>query len=128
MNEMILLKLGEMVLKGLNRRSFEDKLQANIYRRLNHLGQFRVYTRQSATYVEPMTEECDMDGAWEALTKVFGVVGLSRARACDKDKDAWLTDEWAIRLSDILRPETFLCSLLSMSTEIIMNGQMTKWA
>ena len=56
MNEMILLKLGEMVLKGLNRRSFEDKLQANIYRRLNNLGQFRVYTRQSTTYVEPMTE------------------------------------------------------------------------
>ena len=90
MNEMILLKLGEMVLKGLNRRSFEDKLQANIYRRLNNLGQFRVYTRQSTTYVEPMTEECDMDGAWEALTKVFGVVGLSRARACGKDKDAIL--------------------------------------
>ena len=67
MNEMILLKLGEMVLKGLNRRSFEDKLQANIYRRLNNLGQFRVYTRQSTTYVEPMTEDCDMDGAWEAL-------------------------------------------------------------
>lgn len=90
MNEMILLKLGEMVLKGLNRRSFEDKLQANIYRRLNNLGQFRVYTRQSTTYVEPMTEDCDMDGAWEALTKVFGVVGLSRARACEKDKDAIL--------------------------------------
>ncbi len=90
MNEMILLKLGEMVLKGLNRRSFEDKLQANIYRRLNNLGQFRVYTRQSTTYVEPMTDDCDMDGAWEALTKVFGVVGLSRARACEKDKDAIL--------------------------------------
>ena len=90
MNEMILLKLGEMVLKGLNRRSFEDKLQANIYRRLNHLGQFRVYTRQSTTYVEPMTEACDMDGAWESLTRVFGVVGLSRARACEKDKDAIL--------------------------------------
>ena len=87
MNEIILLKLGELVLKGLNRRSFEDKLQANIYRRLNGLGQFRVYTRQSATYVEPMTEECDMDAAWEALTRVFGVVGLSRARACGKDKD-----------------------------------------
>ena len=90
MNEMILLKLGELVLKGLNRRSFEDKLQANIYRRLNHLGQFRVYTRQSTTYVEPISDECDMDGAWEALKKVFGVVGLSRARACDKDKDAIL--------------------------------------
>ena len=91
MNEMILLKLGEMVLKGLNRRSFEDKLQANIYRRLNNLGQFRVYTRQSNTYVEPMTDECDMDGAWEALVRVFGVVGLSRARACEKDKDAILS-------------------------------------
>ncbi|WP_251316908.1 tRNA uracil 4-sulfurtransferase ThiI [Flintibacter muris] len=90
MNEMILLKLGEMVLKGLNRRSFEDKLQANIYRRLNNLGQFRVYTRQSTTYVEPMDDGCDMDRAWEALTKVFGVVGLSRARACEKDKDAIL--------------------------------------
>ena len=87
MNEIILLKLGELVLKGLNRRSFEDKLQANIYRRLNGLGQFRVYTRQSATYVEPMTKDCNMDAAWEALTRVFGVVGLSRARACGKDKD-----------------------------------------
>ena len=90
MNEMILLKLGELALKGLNRRSFEDKLQANIHRRLNGLGQFRVYTRQSTTYVEPMNADCDMDGAWEAMKKVFGVVGLSRARSCEKDKDAIL--------------------------------------
>lgn len=90
MNEMILLKLGELVLKGLNRRSFEDKLQANIHRRLNNLGSFRVYTRQSTTYVEPMNEDCDMDGAWEAMKQVFGVVGLSRAQACEKDKDAIL--------------------------------------
>lgn len=90
MNEMILLKLGEMVLKGLNRHSFEDKLQANIHRRLNGLGRFRVYTRQSTTYVEPMEDSCDMDAAWEAMKKVFGVVGLSRARACDKDKDTIL--------------------------------------
>jgi len=90
MNEMILLKLGEMVLKGLNRRSFEDKLQANIHRRLNGLGQFKVYTRQSTTYVEPKDESCDMDAAYAAMKKVFGVVGLSRARACEKDKDAIL--------------------------------------
>ena len=90
MNEMILQKLGEMVLKGLNRHSFEDKLQANIHRRLNGLGRFRVYTRQSTTYVEPMEDSCDMDAAWEAMKKVFGVVGLSRARACEKDKDAIL--------------------------------------
>ena len=33
-NEMFLLKLGEVVLKGLNRRSFEDRLVANVARRL----------------------------------------------------------------------------------------------
>ena len=90
MNEMILLKLGEMVLKGLNRRSFEDKLQANIHRRLKDLGQFKVYTRQSTTYVEPKDDSCDMDTAFERMKKVFGVVGVSRARACEKDKDAIL--------------------------------------
>ena len=76
MNEIILLKLGEMVLKGLNRRSFEDKLQANLHRRLRPFGQFRVYTRQSATYVEPIGEGCDVEGAYEALKHVFGIVGI----------------------------------------------------
>ena len=90
MNEMILLKLGEMVLKGLNRRSFEDKLQANIHRRLKDLGQFKVYTRQSTTYGEPKDDSCDMETAYERMKKVFGVVGVSRARACEKDKDAIL--------------------------------------
>ena len=90
MNEIILLKLGELVLKGLNRRSFEDKLQANIHRRLHPYGQFRVYTRQSATYVEPKDDACDVLGAYEALKKVFGVVSLSLARPCEKDKHAIL--------------------------------------
>ena len=90
MNEMILIKLGELVLKGLNRRSFEDKLQANIHRRLHPFGQFRVYTRQSTTYVEPKDDTCDVHGAYEALKKVFGIVGLSLARPCEKDPDAIL--------------------------------------
>lgn len=87
MNELILLKLGEMVLKGLNRHTFEDKLKANIRRRLDGLGKFRVYIRQSTAYVEPMDNACDMDAAWEAMKKVFGVAGLSRACSCEKDKD-----------------------------------------
>ena len=90
MDEIILLKLGELVLKGLNRRSFEDKLIGNARRRLKDLGQFRVYTKQSTMYVEPLEETCDMDGAWLAMSRLFGVVGLSRARACAKDKDALL--------------------------------------
>ena len=88
MNEIFLLKHGEIVLKGLNKRGFEEKLMGNIKRRLKGLGHFKVYTRQSTTYVEPLEESCDLEAAWEVLHKVFGVVGLSRAYPCEKDRDA----------------------------------------
>ena len=88
MREIMLLKQGEMVLKGLNRRGFEDKLMGNAKRRLRKYGTFKVYTRQSATYVEPQDDSCDFEGAWQAMGKLFGVAGLCRARACPKDKDA----------------------------------------
>ena len=90
MNEMILMKLGELVLKGLNRRGFEDKLVGNAMRRLKPFGPFRVYTKQSTLYVEPKSDDCDVYGAYEAMKKLFGAVGLSLARACPKDADAML--------------------------------------
>jgi thiamine biosynthesis protein ThiI len=85
---MILLKQGEIVLKGLNRRAFEQKLLGNIQRRLRPFGPFRVHCIQSTVYVEPQADDCDMDAAFDAMTKVFGVVSVSRAAACEKDKDA----------------------------------------
>ena len=102
MKEIILLKQGEMVLKGLNRRGFEEKLMGNAKRRLKKYGPFQVYTRQSTTYVEPLDDSCDFEGAWEAMGKLFGAVGLCRARACVKDKDA-ITDCAADYLGDKLR-------------------------
>jgi len=88
MNDIILLKQGEIVLKGLNRRLFEDKLIANIKRRLAAFGRFRVYAAQSTVYVEPLDDGCDMDGALDACRKIFGAVAVSRAAACAKDADA----------------------------------------
>ena len=88
MNDMILLKQGEIVLKGLNRRYFEDKLISNAKRRLAPYGKFDVSATQSTVYIEPQSDDCDMDGALEAMTKVFGAVGVTRALACEKDKDA----------------------------------------
>ena len=88
MNDMILLKQGEIVLKGLNKKSFEQKLMANVQRRLRPFGDFRVYTIQSTVYVEPQNDEADMDGAFEALKTVFGIISLTRAAACEKDADA----------------------------------------
>ena len=87
--EMFLLKMGEIVLKGLNRKSFEQRLMGNLQRRLHPYGKFRAYARQSTIYVEPLNEFCDLDGAWEGLKQVFGISGLSRARACEKNKDAF---------------------------------------
>jgi len=88
LNEIILMKLGELVLKGLNRRSFEDRLIANARRRLKRYGKFRVYSRQSTLYVEPLEDAADVQGAFEAMRRLFGVAGLSLARPCAKDPDA----------------------------------------
>ena len=88
MNDIILLKLGEIVLKGLNRKSFEQKLMGNIRRRLVGLGRFKVSCMQSTIYVEPENGEADLDAAFEALQDVFGIVKISRAAACEKEKGA----------------------------------------
>lgn len=88
MKETILLKLGEIVLKGANRRSFEEKLMHNARRRLKPFGKFNIYTRQSTTYVEPLDESCDMDGAYAAMEHLFGVVGIARSYPCEKTVEA----------------------------------------
>ena len=88
MKEIFLMKLGEIVLKGANKRQFENKLRSNIRRRMRPYGNFDVYLMQSTVYVEPMDEECDVDGAWEACHTIFGVVSLCRCRPCEKNLDA----------------------------------------
>ena len=107
MNDIILLKLGEIVLKGLNRKSFEQKLVSNVRRRLAHIGKFRVYCLQSTVYVEAAEDGADMDAAFEALQKVFGIVKLSRAAACEKDKDAIAKLAIDYLRDDMLRAKSF---------------------
>ena len=88
MKEIILCKLGEIVLKGLNRKSFEQKLLSNLRHSLYGLGSYKVWCSQSTVYIEAGDENADMDAAFEAAKKVFGIIKLSRAAACEKDKDA----------------------------------------
>ena len=106
MKEMFLLKLGEIVLKGANRRTFEETLKKNVRRTVSHFGAFKVYIMQSTVYVEPQSEDCDLDGAWEACGHVFGVSSMCRCRACGKDLDAiyqavvdYLGDELSVQRS-----------------------------
>ena len=88
MNEIFLMKLGEIILKGANKRQFENRLRQNVRRRMKAYGNFDVYIMQSTVYVEPMDEDCDVDGAWEACRSIFGVVSLCRCRPCEKNCDA----------------------------------------
>ncbi len=106
-DEIILLKMGEMVLKGLNRRGFEERLMGNARRRLQKFGKFRVYSRQSITYVEPQSLDCDLDGAFESLRQLFGIVGLSRARACEKTKEAILETAKSYLHEQLVSAQTF---------------------
>jgi len=87
MNDIILLKQGEIVLKGLNRRDFEFKLIDNIKRRFEPFGKFNIYAMQSTIYAEPKGD-CDMERALDAARCIFGAFTVTRAAACDKDKDA----------------------------------------
>ena len=88
MNEIFLMKLGEIVLKGANKRQFESKLRQNVRRRMKPYGEFDVYIMQSTVYVEPLNDEADVEGAWEACHSIFGVVSLCRCRPCEKNLDA----------------------------------------
>lgn len=84
MKELILLKSGEIALKGLNRSAFEDRLIKNMKNALPGLGRFKFYKAQSTIYAEPL-EDCNLDKAVERLSKVFGVAALAKARIVEKD-------------------------------------------
>ena len=86
MKEIVLLKMGELVLKGLNRKNFENKLISNIKRRLSPYGEFEITHAQSAIYVTPKSE-CDMDEVTTALTHVFGIASLCLLYTSDAADD-----------------------------------------
>ena len=86
--DIILLKYGEIALKGLNRPVFEKKLLSNVASSLASLGKFSIRKSQSTIYVEPLEEGIDMDEATERLSKVFGIVNICPAVSCDKDMES----------------------------------------
>lgn len=85
MKEIILVKDGEIALKGLNKSSFEQMLISNMKRRLKSLGSFRITRAQSTIYLEPLSEDIDMDEALARLQKIFGIAALSKALVVEKD-------------------------------------------
>ena len=90
MSYTILLKFGEIALKGANRAYFENTLLRQVRHRVKPFGKFNVYKSQSTIAVAPEEPGCDVDGAYGICKKTFGVIALVRAYACEKNMDAIL--------------------------------------
>ena len=100
MREVLLLKCGELVLKGLNRGRFESRLLHILRARLAPLGDYRLSISQSTVYVEPQGD-APVGEALEVCRRVFGIVSLCRAAVCPKDMAA-ICDTAARYLNDEL--------------------------
>jgi len=107
MKEIILIKNGELALKGLNRRTFEDMLVKNMRRRLESVGKFKFTVAQSTIVAEPESETVDLDEAVERIKKVFGIAAFSRAAAVDKDMETILKSAEEYLAPQLLAAKTF---------------------
>lgn len=107
MKEIILIKNGELALKGLNRRTFEDMLVKNMRRRLESVGKFKFSIAQSTVVAQPEDDGADLDEAVERLKKVFGIAGFSRAAAVEKDMETILRSAEEYLAPQLLGIRTF---------------------
>lgn len=87
MKEVLLAKYGEVALKGLNKSSFENSMIKTMERRLSYAGDYQITHAQSTIYIEPKSDECDIDLAVELLRRVFGIATINRAAVCKKELD-----------------------------------------
>lgn len=107
MKEIILLKNGEIALKGLNRRSFENQLIKNMKYRLHDLGKIRYTPSQSTIMVEPVDERVDLDEAFRRIQMIFGIAGISRCAAVEKDMDVILPAACDYLHDELIMAKTF---------------------
>ncbi len=85
--EILLCKYGEIVLKGANRKYFEDMLCRELKKRARQYGEFDIYRAQSTLYIDPKNDSCDIDGMFESALKVFGIVAIQRCAVCQKNME-----------------------------------------
>ncbi|MBR2293457.1 MAG: tRNA 4-thiouridine(8) synthase ThiI [Clostridia bacterium] len=129
MKEILLCKYGEIVLKGANRKSFEDMLSREMKKRAACYGKFDVYRAQSTIYIEPMDEEADLDGMFEAASKVFGIVAIARCAVCEKNMEEiartareyvpqFLSDKQTFKVEAKRSDKAFALNSMEISREI----------
>ncbi|MGN1194458.1 MAG: tRNA uracil 4-sulfurtransferase ThiI [Acutalibacteraceae bacterium] len=107
MKKVILIKNGELALKGLNRSTFEDILVKNLRRRLSALGEFKFTKSQSTVIAEPLDESIDFEEAVERVSRVFGIAGFSVAGVSEKDIETIKKDTLMMLSDELAEAKTF---------------------
>ncbi len=107
MKEIILIKNGELALKGLNRSTFEDILIKNIRKRIKVLGEFEYRKEQSTVSVVPMDDYIDMDEVSDRIGRVFGIAAYSRALQVEKDMAVILEESPKYLAEQLRNAKTF---------------------
>lgn len=106
-DQVILLKMGEVVLKGLNRRKLEDLLLKNVRTALHGCGPVTVRESQSTVFVEFEQDDPEIDKAQDALKKVFGFINLTRALRGDYDFETLKKQTAEYVAPALMRAKTF---------------------
>ncbi len=107
MKEVILLKYGEIILKGLNRMRFEERLLRQLRKIAERFGGAEVYSSQSTAFVSPLSDNVDMDSLLEECKKVFGIVALCRAYKLPLDFETVKQSAAALFRTKLIRGKTF---------------------
>ena len=112
MKEAILCKYGEVILKGTNKKTFENQLMNEVRRRAALVGNYTVRYNQSTVYVEPNDEEAEdmLDVMYAQIGKVFGFAGICRAAVCEKTLDAILDKAREYLPEKLAKYKTFKCT------------------
>ena len=87
MERVLLVRYGEIILKGLNRPIFEDALMRNIRHSIKDLGVVKMYKSQATIYIEPQEGDAQTDAIYEKLKKIFGIVSIVIAYKAEKSMD-----------------------------------------
>ena len=85
MYNILIVKYGEIGVKGKNRYLFENKLIKNIKNMLKPLGEYNVYKEYGRIYVD--VNDDDYEEVMEEVRKVFGIVGVCPGIKAEKDYD-----------------------------------------
>ncbi len=107
MKEIVMLKYGEIILKGQNRYRFEEILIKNIKNALKSFGRIKVFSAQSTVYVDFLDDETDISSAVDSLKKVFGVSSLTRAYRASYDFDEAKAEAAEYLKFELMKAKTF---------------------